>query len=351
MNDKNNNFTFIRLVAALMVLITHSFTLVYGGVAEEPFRKVSLISIGTIAVSMFFIISGYLVTGSLLNSKNIKRYILARVLRIYPALWVMLLITVFLVFPFLSSYSLREYFSSGDLYTYFAKCAVLFFNVEFSVPGVFTTNPYANNVNGSLWTLPVEIYMYLSLLALWVVAILGGKIFSRQIEQVFRFIVLITACILILVLFVYIFNSTRINDFFVLVILFYLGAVMKAFQSSIVLTAKIFIPLLVILVVALFANKLVFVWLLVFILPYCLLYLAYLPIKGLNVFKRGGDYSYGIYIYAFPVQQSIVYLWPSVSIFQLTILATLVSFIFAIFSWHLIEKPCKSLVSRRSSSS
>ncbi len=94
-DGRDNNFSLIRIIAAFAVLITHSFALAIGTGEAEPFQKFLGMTMGTIAVDIFFITSGFLVTSSLLTRQSVIEFVWARVLRIYPALLVMLCLTVF----------------------------------------------------------------------------------------------------------------------------------------------------------------------------------------------------------------------------------------------------------------
>ena len=108
-NGRDNNFNLIRVIAALAVLVTHSFALVMGSGDFEPLRKIVGISFGQVAVDIFFVTSGFLVTSSLLKRKSTVEFVWARVLRIYPALWMMLVLTVFILFPLLSDVTYKKY--------------------------------------------------------------------------------------------------------------------------------------------------------------------------------------------------------------------------------------------------
>ena len=78
-------------------------------------------------------------------------------------------------------------------------------------------------------------------------------------------------------------------------------------------------------------------------MPYMVIYIAYVPGGRIRRFNRVGDYSYGVYIYAFPVQQSIVSLWPRVAPVELLCSAAAVTAVLAILSWHFIERPAMKL--------
>ena len=167
---RDNNFNLIRIVAALAVLITHSFALAMGTSDAEPFRQSLGITMGEIAVDIFFIASGFLVTASLLTRQSVIEFVWARVLRIFPALLIMLILTVFGLGVFFTSLSFPSYISDSKTYIYLLKCATLIRGVDFTLPGVFDENPYNNMVNGSLWTMPYEIKMYVILLLIFVVS-------------------------------------------------------------------------------------------------------------------------------------------------------------------------------------
>jgi peptidoglycan/LPS O-acetylase OafA/YrhL len=72
---------------------------------------------------------------------------------------------------------------------------------------------------------------------------------------------------------------------------------------------------------------------------------AYSPL--LNRLIRTGDYSYGIYIYAFPVQQTIASFYPKIPIGLYLLVCSFLTFVLAILSWHLVEKYALSLKPRR----
>ena len=113
---KDNNLNLLRMTAALVVLATHSFAVAIGTNEAEPFQNVLGMTLGTIAVDAFFLVSGFLVFGSLWRSQSVVDYAWARVLRIYPALLLMLLLVVFVVGPLLTTTSLYQYLTSPQTY-------------------------------------------------------------------------------------------------------------------------------------------------------------------------------------------------------------------------------------------
>ena len=102
-DSKNNNFNLIRMIAATAVIISHSYALALGDRDAEPIKNIIGISLGEIAVNIFFITSGLLVCRSICFRSNLKSFIVARVLRIYPALIFSVFFLYFL--PLLGAYS------------------------------------------------------------------------------------------------------------------------------------------------------------------------------------------------------------------------------------------------------
>ena len=154
----HNNFDLLRLLAAISVLVSHSFSLTHS--PDEPYYKYlgGYDTGGGIAVSVFFVISGFLVTRSL-QSRSVENYLLARVLRILPALALVTLFETFVVGPIFFHGTLRQYFASGAL-DHLLNMFVFF--MRLTIPGVFTDLPHPG-MNGSLWSIPAECTFYLLL--------------------------------------------------------------------------------------------------------------------------------------------------------------------------------------------
>lgn len=148
------NFDLMRLIAALLVVVSHVFPL--GG--RPPLRIWGVEDLGALGVSIFFVISGYLVAGSYLRDP--RTYLVKRLLRIEPGLVASLLVTV-LVLGFVTTAPLAEYAPAAALYV--LRNALLY-PATYELPGVFESVPLAGVVNGVLWTLRLEFTFYLVLL-------------------------------------------------------------------------------------------------------------------------------------------------------------------------------------------
>ena len=156
-NSRDNNFNLLRFLAASLVLFAHNYplTATHG---EPLFGGLKL---GHVAVDIFFITSGLLVTRSLLTRGNVAAFAWARFVRIYPALILAVLLCAFPLGLFFTTQATGEYLKDGQVLRFVVKNASLVLgSIAYNLPGVFADNPYPKAVNGSLWTLPWEIRMY-----------------------------------------------------------------------------------------------------------------------------------------------------------------------------------------------
>ena len=326
---RDNNFNLIRFIASLSVLVTHGFALALGTPDAEPFRKSIGMTIGEISVDVFFITSGFLVTASLLYRKNVVEFIWARFLRIFPALLAMLLLTVLVIGSVFTTLSLSNYLTHKDTFKYLAKCSTLFFGVEYRLPGVFNQKA----INGSLWTMPYEVRMYAILVISWLMI---GFFNVRKLK-------LFKACILIFAVggAAYLlwnhFYSEQPDNTTRLFFMFFSGASFFVLKESIVLSKPLFTMLLACLALATIHIQLFFM-VYTLSIAYLLFYLAYVPAGFIRNYNLIGDYSYGIYIYAFPVQQLVAYLIPGVSVTKMIFISFSITITFAVLSWHLLEE-------------
>lgn len=330
---RDNNFNLIRIVAAFVVLIIHSFTVMKGAFDAAPFGESFRRTTGVIAVDIFFIMSGFLVTASLLNRQDIIEFIWARVLRIFPALLMMLFLTVFGLGIFFTSVPLFSYLTNAQTYIYLIKCTTLIFGAAYNLPGVFDENPYKNIVNVSLWTMPYEIRMYAILAIIWITLRIIKKIRLKIFELA---IVIGTAVAGILLLARHFYFSAE-DPFTRLFFMFFSGAAFYVLKKYITLSHSFFWLLVIALVLSVLINKHIFFVVYTLTIAYVLFYIAYIPAGYIRKYNMIGDYSYGVYIYAFPVQQSVAALVPGIPVVSMLMTSAFVTLLLAIFSWHFLE--------------
>lgn len=332
--SRDNNFNLIRAIAASLVLFSHSFALALGSSDFEPLRSTIGMTWGMIAVDIFFVSSGFLITSSYISKNNIIAFVWARVLRIYPALIVATLFCVFIVGLWFTDHTLNEYLSSQQTLKHLIKNSILFFGVDYRLPGVFMDVPYKEAVNGSLWTLPYEVKMY-AILAL-IFATVSYLEPRKKLISVKNAILAMGLISIAANVFNH-FHPILPQNFIRLFSMFFVGAAFYVWQDKIRLSPKYIVIGLPLLILSSF-NKDVFFVLYCLLLPFIIFYLAYVPSGLVRNFNKFGDYSYGIYIYAFPVQQSIAATVPSVSVPAMIVLSFTFTLVLAMISWHVIEK-------------
>lgn len=321
---KRNNFDFMRFMAASMVVFSHSFQVTDGSVknSADPLYILSggQSTLGYLAVAIFFIMSGYLIFGSAEKKyKNVSVYFWHRILRIFPALTFVVLITV--VFIGGITTNSMTYWNQVSTYRYFLN---VFLAADQHLPGVFADNP-SSWVNGPLWTLKFEFFCY-------IVAAFLAK--TRRIDcltLIFLFIVLET-------LFILSKTSGNVSSWIDLPRFFVAGGIIYTLRS---LTTNIFpVTILCIIVIcgSLFYGG--FAILLPIFSPYVVLYIARNDIFG--NWGKYGDISYGIYLISWPVQQ-LIYLLGFHHSYSNFLVSYPIIIIFAYISWNLIEKPALRL--------
>ncbi len=327
---KDNNLNLIRMIAASSVLITHSFALVTGTGESEPLRQSLGLTMGTISVHIFFVISGLLVTASLTNKKDLIDFFWARFLRIFPALIFVVLFIVFILGPIFTKINLINYIKSEEIYIYIAKCSTLIFGVKDHLPGVFEDLPYKKSVNGSLWTMPYEVRMYLILALTWLALSYFEKKYFHAI------IVLFVLASGAKIAFDHI-SMHRPEKYIELFFMFFMGAAFYVLKNRIQIHGAIFFALMTLIAINL-GNARNFYIIYVFSIGYLVLYLSYIPSGFIRKYNKLGDYSYGIYIYAFPIQQSIIAINTGISVADLIKYSMVTTLVLSMISWHLLEK-------------
>jgi peptidoglycan/LPS O-acetylase OafA/YrhL len=268
---RDNNLNLMRALAACMVIVSHSYVLTSGITGSEPWQATLGMSPGAMAVDIFFVVSGFLVTGSLLKSQSAWLFTVARVLRIYPGLWVALLLTTLMVGVGFSSLSFGDFMAHPQTWRYVVRNALMVIGGESALPGSFASNPFPDAVNGSLWTLRYELRLYLLLALLWVVS--GWLPKSRRRVVWFSGNVLVLAALLMAV---YLLQHSRgpIAPFVEMGTMFFAGAAACTVRSRIGLRAEGLTAALLALVAAAGWSPMVFGFAYALLLPYVLFHLA-----------------------------------------------------------------------------
>lgn len=335
----NNNLDLIRIMCAYFVIYAHAFALSPADGNNDILYKMTLlgyVSFGGVAVKTFFLISGLLVTNSLLSNGNILNYISSRFFRVFPAYAATIIITAIIFGPWLSNFSLRDYFSYDDVWSYIFKTLRL--DVQYNLPGVFVDNTLSA-VNGSLWTIPMEIKSYFYLLLIYLTSII-----FRSYKK--TFIAIISIAILIepfTPLKGHLIAKSEDPSIYLLYPFFSAGCLLAILKNRI--TTSMLFTLAIAAIIAFFLSDSDKAKTALF---YIFASMSLLYASSLSLIRRlkiKNDISYGVYLWAFPVQQTIASLFvasPYVNI----LLSVVISSVFAYFSFKLIESPAMRLNKR-----
>lgn len=335
-NNRENNLNIIRFIAAIMVIYGHMYPLLGLG-GYSIFNQ----AISTVGVKIFFVISGYLITKSYLSDNKILSYTIKRVFRIMPGLIALSLITAFIIGPIITDLTFGEYF--GEYFSevlLYLKNALLY--PIYNLPGVFQTNIYYGAVNGSLWTLPIEVAMYI---LLPIIIIVFKKFGNYKVGIIFAFIVSLLANTLKLHFnpsAYFVVYGTNIWDALNLVPYFFIGAIFTFEKIRKILNLQIASILMLVLAslnLSLVKMELIFV----FVLPYFVFSFGFAEKPVFSKFGCKVDLSYGMYLYGFVVQQiAVKYLLKyNLSVNVYFVICTLITLVIAVFSWYVIEKPAQ----------
>lgn len=326
---RQDNFLLLRLLAAALVIVGHSYAIVPGTDQNDIIAMAGWgpgIYSGSIAVDVFFVISGFLVAGSYVHRQNLGFFIRARILRIVPACLVCVLALAWIIGPLISTLPLRDYLAQPEPFDYVWRNLTFVF-MAWNLPGVFAANPYPDVVNGSLWTLPAEVRMYV------LVALFG---WLGLLQRRWLFNAVVGTVIALALLFPQVTRTMFIVDGYpMLAACFVLGAIAYVNRRFIPVHGALNV-LLIVIAYALHESAL-FLPAFALALSYSTLWIAYAhPIAVIN---RLADYSYGLYLWGFPVQQMVMHLGWSSTPLQNFLWSLPITLLFAIASWHLIEKP------------
>lgn len=341
---KNNIFDYIRIILAIFVIIAHSYPIFFGiGFSDPITRKILCTeSLGGVAVIGFFTLSGFMITQSIINSKNNKEFFIKRIIRIFPSLIVMLLLTIFILGPLVYNGNVTDYFRNSTVWKYLFNNINLFGNTAYNIEGVFTNNPYAFAINGSLWSLKHEFIAYIVLIILSCLSIIKNRKAMLGLTgiSILIYILNINASS--------IFNCLNnigvimeINQFIKLIMYFFIGSTIYLYKDKLKMNFKYFILAVLILLTGICLNCTKYA--LIITMPYILMYIGTFKINK-DILKKVGDFSYALYIYAFPIQQLLVYyLKDKINIWVYMLLSILITGIISIIMTILIDNNIKKV--------
>jgi peptidoglycan/LPS O-acetylase OafA/YrhL len=330
----------LRLLAALSVLVGHCWPLT-GTPGDPLFRLVGYYS-GNVGLAVFFVLSGLLVARSV-ERHSTGSYLVRRCLRILPALAAVLTFEIFAVGPIFYDGSIDDYFSRSPWTRYYN---LLLFGMTFNLRGVFEGNPL-QGVNGSAWTLAVEATFYLMLPIL---AFLGLMTRRATLCLFLSFAAGYAGCRIagydfyragpVLLQGVALHPFLKWGSYFFLGVAFWTWRDRVRFEPGIVVCC---------LLILLFCRRVPGAeWALLPCGGYVILYAGLGCGHLARAYDRVGDLSYGLYIYAWPIQQWIVAVTGNaIGPWSLAAITVPVVGMLAFASWHLLERPALSLAGDR----
>lgn len=328
-NGHDNFFTPLRLIFALLVMIGHAFAIAHGDADREP-QVFFHYTFSYLAVNLFFITSGFLVTKSMLYRGDSPAFVSARVLRIFPALAVHVFFVMLIVGPLATSLPLTDYFTTPSLWLEPFK-VLSFVNTDMILPGAFETNG-EQFASAPLWTLRFEILCYIATLLAFSLGLMRKKwmVLAQFVVPALAWIVGHSFGLLEAL-------PGSIENMVRFGIAYGLGAVIFAYRERIAFH-WIGIPVWFGLC-WLLRNSPVLEVVMNGLLATIVMFTAYAHLPKLQGLQRLDDISYGLYIYHWAVMQVAFYWYPQLGVATLFLAALPVVILLAWLSWTYVEKP------------
>jgi len=330
--EDRNNFKFIRLAAALLVVEGHTRRLFHREADIDSNIQFHILYLG---LPTFFFLSGLLVAQSLEKSSSWKQFVWKRILRLYPAPCLSILCCACIMGPILTTLPLKSYLTSPMLYQYLAGCSII--KIFYRLPGVFEHSVNGSQgVNNSLWSLTLEWKLYAGLLIVSLIRVPYKRI-------------LLVILILSLIFCGYFFyqpasdlirklagSHFRLFPNVSLTPLFLIGVLCHIYKRSLVIRNYWIVIILVCFALSLYFQ--IFRLTYFCLLPAFILLAASRGTSWVRKITPGPDLSYGIFVFGFPVQQLISnYIRPG-HIWTFYFLAVLFVLPLAFLSWYGVEK-------------
>ncbi|SCF11467.1 acyltransferase family protein [Micromonospora chokoriensis] len=354
---QHNAFGVLRLAMACGVIVAHAGPLGFaeGNVGATSFGQQS--DLGTMCLYGFFLISGYLITDSALRS-TLRQYVRARILRVFPGLWACLLVTAFVFAPVAALYengNLDGFWGHPEGPFDYVLTNIAASMEQFPISGLLADTPYGQVVggpsafDGSLWTLRYDLAFY---------GIVGILVVTSVLHRAPRAVLVLTGVSYALILADFFAAPTwssrppqhgAIGPFpligafaadwtLMLGFLFLLGAAARLYAHRVPMNRELAVLASVVLVGSLWLGGFFAVGLPAF--AYLVLFAAVALPKRWSTISRTNDYTYGLYIYGFPVQQMIALFGGArFGMIGYILLSLLGALVFAVLSWHLVERP------------
>lgn len=326
--SRHNRLTPIRLVLATAVLVEHAIIVTQGSEPPPPLA-INGWSLSYAAVNAFFILSGFLIADSLERRADPYQFVAARALRLWPALLVLSFVAVFVIGPAVTILSVPEYFGSAQTWL-FPVYVLAFLDTSQGPAGIFSAHPWSGEFSATLWTLRYEVIAYAAAALIFFSPLPWGRH-----AHLVLFAVTTAAHVLISLFWddapALIASAARLSSAFTI------GMVIHAWRHRIPI-----LPWPLLLVVPL--------WLALGEHPGAELFMNLaiaaamfaVAFAALDRWPTGADlpdWSYGIYIWHYPIMQMVLFFDPNADPLKIGIIAFPVTCLVSAMSWSLVEKP------------
>ena len=331
MHPDRNSFGVVRLAMAVAVLVSHSYFFVSGTSTAEPLHEITGHSLGEHAVQVFFFLSGILVMQSFIKRGNLIDFATARALRIFPGLSVCVLLTALVIGPIVSNADAWTYFTSSALPSYIVK-TLLLITGSAPLPGVFTDAPASGLVNMSLWTLKYEVLCYVMLGLACASGMMTGRCQGAA-----------TVALALLVFGIFLNEPKSIEAYSAadniryFALYFGMGVLACQLRKRLVIHGTgvlVFFVMFVLMLGTRWSELTCAIF-----LGYATLYVATTESGWIGRSMQASDLSFGVYIYAAPIQQALVQNFPGLRPLELAAAALVLTLGAAKLSWLWVERP------------
>lgn len=331
MSGRDNNFNLLRVLAAVFIAYYHCYFMTMGAAMTDESYPV-MYAASQIVLNFFFVASGFLIARSFERRRDLVAYGAARALRLLPGVFVLSVLIAFVMGPVVTEVTLAEYFSSLLTWGYVPATTAL--QPDMRLPGVFASNVNPYEIDEALWTLRYEVVCYIGLALVGVAGLLRrGRGFA-----------LIAGAATIGYLLVTFATSLRevsaIHHMAHFGMSFLLGMVLYIYRETIPLSGAAALGLCGLAGCGVY----LFGWragepLTILATGYSIIWLAYVPGGMIRGYNSLGDYSYGVYIYHYPVEQLFMKYIGGFSVPGLFAVSMPVVLVLAYLSWRLVEWP------------
>lgn len=328
---RDNRFTLIRLALASAVLVEHAIIVTQGPLPPPP-MAINAWSLSYAAVNGFFVLSGFLIANSLEHRADPFTYAASRILRLMPALVFLSMVAVFLVGPIATGLTQAAYWTDPQTWSYPLQ-VLAFLDTSQGPAGIFPDHPWRGEFSTTLWTLRYEVIAYIAAALLFFTPLAWGRF------AVLAYFVLANAAYLLIqaawpdapVLFT---SAARLGAAFTLGMAVYLWRDRLPVLPWVAIAA---IPLWLLLGAAPLAELV-----LNLAIGSLLFWVAFSRLGGMPTLSSIPDWSYGIYIWHFPIMQLVLMVEPDAGFWTIAAFTTPATAAIAAISWHWIEKPSLS---------